>query len=44
MPGISSEGIATAIAGAIGTVIMFGLACVVGRVLVKNEAKRQPPT
>jgi len=44
MPGISSEGIATAIAGAIGTLIMFGLACVVGRVLVKKEAERQPPT
>ena len=36
MPGISSEGIATAVAGAVGTVIMFGLACVVGRVLVRN--------
>ena len=43
MPGISSAGIATAVAGAIGTLIMFGLACVIGRVLVKNEAKRQPP-
>ena len=41
MPGISSEGIATAVAGAIGTIIMFGLACVIGRVLVKNEASRQ---
>ena len=37
MPGISSEGIATAIAGAIGTLIMFGLACVVGRVLVRDK-------
>jgi cobalt/nickel transport system permease protein len=43
MPGISSAGIATAVAGAIGTLIMFGLACLVGRVLVKNEAKRPPP-
>jgi cobalt/nickel transport system permease protein len=39
MPGISSAAIATAIAGAIGTLIMFGLACVVGRLLVKNEVK-----
>jgi cobalt/nickel transport system permease protein len=42
MPGISSEGIATAIAGAVGTLIMFGLANVVGRVLVKDETGRQP--
>jgi cobalt/nickel transport system permease protein len=41
MSGISSEGIATAVAGAIGTIIMFGLACVIGRVLVKNEVSRQ---
>jgi cobalt/nickel transport system permease protein len=40
MPGISSEGIATAIAGALGTLIMFGLACVIGRLLVRNEARR----
>ena len=37
MPGISSEGIATAVAGAVGTAIMFGLACVLGRVLVRKE-------
>jgi cobalt/nickel transport system permease protein len=43
LPGISSAGIATAIAGALGTLIMFGLACVVGRLLVKNEVKSQPP-
>ncbi len=43
MPGISSAGIATAIAGALGTLIMFGLACVIGRVLVKNEADLQKP-
>ena len=42
MPGISSEGIATAVAGALGTLVMFGLACVIGRVLVKNEAKSPP--
>jgi cobalt/nickel transport system permease protein len=41
MPGISSAGIATAIAGALGTLIMFGLACIVGRLLVKTEAKSQ---
>ena len=39
MPGISSAGIATAIAGAIGTLIMFGLACVVGRVLVHKKSE-----
>jgi cobalt/nickel transport system permease protein len=39
MPGISSAGVATAIAGALGAVIMFGLACVVGCVLVKRETK-----
>lgn len=37
MPGISSTGIATAVAGGLGTLIMFGLACVVGRVLVKKD-------
>jgi cobalt/nickel transport system permease protein len=37
MPGISSAGIATAIAGAIGTLVMFGLACVVGRMLVRGK-------
>ena len=37
MPGISSAGIATAIAGALGTLIMFGLACVIGRLLVRGE-------
>lgn len=38
MPGISSEGIATAIAGAVGTLIMFGFACIVGRVLVREKS------
>jgi cobalt/nickel transport system permease protein len=37
MPGIRSEGIATAIAGTVGTAIMFGLAYVVGRVLVRDK-------
>ena len=41
MPGISSEGIATAVAGGIGTLIMFGLACVVGRVLVRSSEPRK---
>jgi cobalt/nickel transport system permease protein len=41
MPGISSTGIATAIAGALGTLIMFGLACIIGRLLVrKNTAEK----
>jgi len=39
MPGISSAGIATALAGGLGALIMFGLACGVGRVLVKKEVK-----
>jgi cobalt/nickel transport system permease protein len=42
VPGVSSEGLATALAGAIGTVIMFGLAWIVGRLLVKSEPS--PPT
>ncbi len=37
MPGITSAGIATALAGALGTSIMFGLAWLLGRVLVKTE-------
>ena len=37
MPGISSAGIATAIAGALGTLVMFGLACVIGRLLVRKN-------
>ena len=37
MPGISSEAIATAVAGAVGTLVMFGLALVAGRILVRNE-------
>jgi len=39
LPGISSTGIATAIAGAFGTLLMFGLACVIGRVLVREKKK-----
>jgi cobalt/nickel transport system permease protein len=41
MPGISSNGIATAIAGALGTLIMFGLACVIGRVLVREKNRTE---
>jgi cobalt/nickel transport system permease protein len=37
MPGVSSAGIATAIAGAIGTAVMFGLACIIGRLLVQGQ-------
>jgi hypothetical protein len=41
MPGISSTGIATAIAGAIGTLVMFALACVIGRVLVREKNRTE---
>jgi cobalt/nickel transport system permease protein len=41
MPGVSSAGIATALAGALGTVVMFCIACLIGRVLVRN--KPSPP-
>ncbi|MGA3283440.1 MAG: energy-coupling factor ABC transporter permease [Verrucomicrobiota bacterium] len=41
IPGISSAGIATAIAGALGTAIMFGLACVIGRVLVRDKVQTE---
>jgi cobalt/nickel transport system permease protein len=37
MPGITSVGIATAVAGAVGTLMMFGLACLVGRLLVRKN-------
>jgi cobalt/nickel transport system permease protein len=43
MPGISSTGIATALAGALGTLLMFGLACLVGRLLVRDKVT-PPPT
>jgi cobalt/nickel transport system permease protein len=36
MPGVSSAGIATAIAGALGTLVMFGLAWGMGKVLVRS--------
>jgi len=37
IPGFSSNGLATALAGTLGAVLMFGLAWMVGRVLVKTE-------
>jgi cobalt/nickel transport system permease protein len=40
MPGISSTGIATAIAGVLGTLAMFVLAWVVGRLLVGKQGDR----
>jgi len=40
MPGISSTGIATAVAGGLGTLIMFGLACIIGRLLVREKTGR----
>jgi cobalt/nickel transport system permease protein len=43
MPGITSAGIATAVAGAVGTLIMFGLACVVGNVLVWTKSPVKEP-
>lgn len=43
MPGISAEGIATAIAGALGTLVMFGLAWGVGRILVRSEMIQSKP-
>jgi cobalt/nickel transport system permease protein len=43
MPGISSAGIATAIAGALGTLVMFGLAWGVGRILVRSEMIQSKP-
>jgi cobalt/nickel transport system permease protein len=42
MPGISSTGIATALAGALGTLLMFGLACLVGRLLVRDKVTPPP--
>jgi cobalt/nickel transport system permease protein len=44
MPGVSSEGIATAIAGAVGTLVMFGLAWIVGRILVRSTPAFQQTT
>ena len=37
IPGFSSNALATALAGTLGAVLMFGLAWMVGRVLVKTE-------
>jgi cobalt/nickel transport system permease protein len=43
MPGISSEGLATAVGGLAGTVIMFGAAWVVGGLLVRRERGAERP-
>jgi hypothetical protein len=43
IPGISSVGLATALAGTLGALLMFGLAWVVGRLLVKTEAAKPRP-
>ena len=40
MPGIHGSALATSIAGAAGTVVVFGLAWVLARVLVPEEASR----
>ena len=39
MPGVSSEGLATAIAGLAGTVIMFAAAWIIGGLLVRRETR-----
>ncbi len=44
LPGISSTGLATALAGALGTMIIFGLACVIGHVLVREKPAPPKPT
>jgi cobalt/nickel transport system permease protein len=38
IPGLSSAALATSLAGALGALVMFALAWIVGRVLVKNPA------
>jgi len=40
MPGISSEGLATAVAGFVGTAVMFVVAWGIGWLLVRNEDRR----
>ena len=40
VPGISSEGLATAAAGLAGTVVMFAMAWIIGRLLVRHDNKR----
>jgi cobalt/nickel transport system permease protein len=42
IPGISSAGLATAIAGALGALLMFGFAWGVGRLLVRKQAATEP--
>ena len=40
MPGFASRGIATAVAGAMGTLVAFGLAVVFSRIVVPGQASR----
>jgi cobalt/nickel transport system permease protein len=40
MPGVASEGVATGVAGAAGTVVVFGLAWLVARTLVRKSRGR----
>ena len=42
LPGFSSAALATGLAGLLGALLMFALACVVGRVLVKKPAVPVP--
>ncbi len=42
LPGIHSAAGATALAGALGTVVVFGLALLLGRVLARKPMKSQP--
>ncbi len=44
MPGISSEGLATSIAGVTGTLVVFGLAWGLARVLVPRKSQTPPPS
>ncbi|MCX6901830.1 MAG: energy-coupling factor ABC transporter permease [Verrucomicrobia bacterium] len=41
MPGVSSEGLATAIAGLVGTVIMFVMAWIISWLLVRRETRTE---
>jgi hypothetical protein len=41
-PGIKSEGVATAVAGAIGTIVLLVLVLVIGRVLGRRSLEPQP--
>jgi cobalt/nickel transport protein len=43
MPGVSSEGVATAFAGLAGATVMFVMAWVAGGLLVRHERKTEGP-